>query len=210
MPSYSSFSAEDLIRACVGPESETAWVEFIRRFRPLIAKVALRTARRWEEPPRQLLDDLIQDTYLRLCADNCQLLERFRERHANAIFGFLKVVAASVVHDHYKAERALRRDINQTDVLSDGPGMDPPASGEGSFDAVEKRVRLREIDEALVKLFQGKHLARNRAIFWLHYRDGMTASAIASISWIGLDTKGVESTLRRMTHMIQSHIGADK
>jgi hypothetical protein len=38
----------------------------------------------------------------------------------------------------------------------------------------------------------------------------MTAQAIASIPWIGLNTKGVETTLRRMTQMIQSHIGNDR
>jgi RNA polymerase sigma-70 factor, ECF subfamily len=204
--SYSALSSEDLVKACVGSDSEPAWAEFIRRFQPVIAKVVLRTARRWEEPPRQLLDDLIQDTYLKLCADDCGLLRRFQPRHPDAIFGFLKVVAASIAHDHYKAERARKRDTNQTDALSEQAGPDLPASN-GSLASAEDRVRLREIDEALMKLFKGQHLARNRAIFWLHHRDGMTAAAIASIPWIDLNTKGVESTLRRVTHMIQSHIG---
>ena len=59
------------------------------------------------------------------------------------------------------------------------------------------------------KLYTGKILVRNRAIFWLHHRDGMTAEAIASITWIDLNTKGVETAIRRMTHLIQSHIGTN-
>lgn len=182
-------------------------MEFIRRFRPVIAKVVLRRARRWEEPPQSLLDDLIQNTFLKLCAHNCRLLRRFRLRHPDALLGFLKVVATSVVHDHYKSERAQKRDTYHTDPLSDQGWMDPPATGSGSLADIENQVRLHEIDETLIRLVKGEHLVRNRAIFWLHYRDGMTASAIASIPSIGLNTKGVESTLRRMTQMIQSHIG---
>ncbi len=207
LASYSSLSSEDLVKACVGSDNQAAWAEFIRRFQPVIAKVVLRTARHWEDPPRQLLDDLTQETYLKLCADNCGLLGRFQSRHRDSIFGFMKVVAACVVHDHYKSERARKRDANQTDAINEQGGSDPAATGAGSLSSMEKRVRLREIDEALIRLFQGDHLERNRAIFWLHHRDGMTASAIASIPGMELNTKGVESILRRMTHMIQSHIG---
>ena len=193
-----------------GPEVaafEAAWAEFIRRFQPVIANVVIRTARHWGEPPRHLLDDLVQETYLKLCADDCRLLRQFRSRHDDSIFGFLKVVTASVVRDHFKSERAQKRDTNQTDALADDSGMEPPATrGGGSLAAIENQVRLREIDEAIYKLYKGPAVVRNRAIFWLNHRDGMTASAIASIPGIGLNTKGVESILRRMTDMIQGHI----
>ena len=208
MGSYSSLSSENLVKACVGSDNGAAWAEFVRRFQPLIGKVVLRVARHWEEPAAQLLDDLIQETYLKVCADDCRLLRSFQSRHPDAIFGFLKVVASSVVHDHYKGQRAHKRDTNQTDALSDNDSTSPPATGGGSLDSIEQRVRLKEVDETLMKLFQGKHLVRNRTIFWLHHREGMTAKAIASIPWIALDTKGVESTLRRMTHMIHGHINA--
>jgi hypothetical protein len=75
---------------------------------------------------------------------------------------------------------------------------------------MEDEVALREIDDTIGKLYAGKILVRNRAIFWLHHRDGMTAQAIASIAWIELNTKGVETAIRRMTHLIQSHIGTNQ
>jgi RNA polymerase sigma-70 factor (ECF subfamily) len=205
---YSSFSSEDLVKACVGPDNQAAWTEFVRRFRPMIAKVVLRTTRRWTHPHPHLLDDLIQDTFLKLCADHCALLQRFDSRHQDSIFGFLKVVAASVVHDHFKFERAQKRDAAQTDTISDKSWSDPPRSPSGGSTGMEDRVTLRQIDEALCRLFPGENLVRNRAIFWLHHREGMTASAIASIPSIKLSTKGVETALRRMTLMIQSHIGS--
>ena len=211
MASYSALSSEDLVKACVGSNNEAAWAEFIRRFQPVIAKVVARTARRqWPQAPRHLVDDLVQETYLKLCADDCRLLRQFQSRHRDSIYGFLKVVAASVVLDHFKSEKAQKRDTSHTDALSELTFLDQPASGSGSRLSMEDQVTLREINEILGKLFTGKILVRNRAIFWLHHRDGMTAQAIASIPCIGLNTKGVETVLRRMTHMIQSHIGVHR
>ena len=208
MASYSSFSSEDLLRACVGSDNEAAWTEFVRRFRPVIAKVVLRTTRRWTLPQPHLLDDLIQDSFLKLCADNGLVLRRFQSQHKDAIFGFLKSVAASVVCDHFKFQRAQKRDITLTETLTEKIRIDPPPARGTDSGTMEDKVALRQIDEALGRLFPGDNFTRNRAIFWLHHRDGMTASAIAAIPSIGLNTKGVESTLRRMTLMIQGHIGS--
>jgi len=206
--SYSARS-EDLVKECVGSNNEAAWAEFIRRFQPLIAKVVGRTARRyWPQTPSHLIDDLIQETYLKLCSDECRQLRQFQSRHQDSIYGFLKVVAASVVLDHFKSELARKRDASQTEALSDQTPLNRPSGVNGSRLTMDDMVALREIDEIVGKLYIGQILVRNRAIFWLHNRDGMTAQAIASIPWIGLNTKGVETALRRMTQMIQSHIGA--
>jgi RNA polymerase sigma-70 factor (ECF subfamily) len=208
--SYSARS-EDLVKECVGFNNEAAWAEFIRRFQPLIAKVVGRTSRRyWAQTPSHLLDDLIQETYLKLCSDECRQLRQFQSRHQDSIYGFLKVVAANVVLDHFKSELARKRDASQTETLSDQTPLNRPSGVNGSRLTMDDMVALREIDEIVGKLYIGQILVRNRAIFWLHNRDGMTAQAIASIPWIGLNTKGVETALRRMTQMIQSHIGAHR
>lgn len=204
--SYSSYSSEDLVKACVSSNNEAAWIEFVRRFRPVIAKVVLRTTRRWTQPHSHLLDDLIQETFVRLCADHCAVLRRFQPVHPDSIFGYLKSVAASVVCDHFKFERARKRDVTQTDAISGNVSRELRSSGRSNLNTLENRVILQEIDEAIHRLFRGENFVRNRTIFWLHNREGMTASAIASIPSIGLNTKGVESTLRRMTDVIQSHI----
>jgi RNA polymerase sigma-70 factor (ECF subfamily) len=155
-----------------------------------------------------LLDDLVQETYLKLCADECRQLRQFQSRGEDSIFGFLKVVAASVVLDHFKSELARKRDASQTESLSEQTPIDRPTTAGGSRLSMDDQVALRQIDDIVGKLYVGEILVRNRAILWLHYRHGMTAQAIASIPCIGLNTKGVETQLRRMTLMIQSHIGA--
>ena len=206
MSRYTSWPSEDLVRACAGSRDEAAWEEFIRRFHPVIAGVVLRTARHWGEPPRQLLDDLIQETYLKLCDDHSRLLRSFHSRHHDAIYGFLKVVAANAVHDHFKRDLADKRGAGQTDSISEMDWPDAKATAPATLGPVERRVFLQEIDQALTRLYAGKNQERNRQIFWLHYQQGLSASAIASVPAIGLDIKGVESTIRRMTGMIRSHI----
>src|ERR1700677_3947954 len=77
---YVALSSTELVRACAQTGRPLAWQEFIRRFNPLIAGVAIRTARRWGNFPLSLIDDLVQDTYLKLCADNYKLLRTFEPR----------------------------------------------------------------------------------------------------------------------------------
>lgn len=206
MSRYASLSSEELVAACAGSRDAAAWEEFIRRFHPMIAGVVLRTARHWGDPSRTLLDDLVQDTFLKLCDDDSRLLRSFVSRHEGAIFGFLKVIAANIVRDHFKRDRADKRGAAQTDSISEIEWPEAAAVSHATMSPMELHVLKQEIDEALTRLFPGKNLQRNRDIFWLHYQQGLSASAIASLPSIGLDTKGVESIIRRMICMIRSHI----
>ena len=205
----SSLSAVELVRKCAHSNDAAAWRELVRRFHPVIAAAVLRTARRCCEPPRQLLDDLIQDTYLKLCNNNCRLLRSFQPEHSNSIYGFLQVMAANVVHDHFKAERAGKRGAGRhTESLSERVQSDPQArvTAAGGSGAMERQILLRQVDEVLAHLTASPELKRNRMIFFLYYRQGLTASEIASLPSLQLTTKGVESILARLTHMIRSHI----
>lgn len=205
MVRYSSLSPDDLVKACAGSNNTVLWREFIRRFQPVIATAVLRRARHYGEPSRQTLDDLIQETYLKLCDDDCRLLQSFESRHPDAVFGFLKVVASNVVNDHFKSALAEKRGAGVTEALADG-GPPLPAVVADTSTSMERRILLRQIDDALARVTNGEDLNRNRLIFWLYYRDGLSAGAIASLPYIGLTTKGVESILFRLTRMIRSHM----
>jgi RNA polymerase sigma-70 factor (ECF subfamily) len=176
----------------------------------VIAATVLRTARQWGEPSRAQLDDLIQDTYLKLCEGDCRLLRSFQPRRQDSIYGFLKVVAANVVHDHFKGALAVKRGAVQTIAIGD-PAAEPfkvelKTNLPDSFNAVSQRVQLEHIDRILRLVTAGKDQERKRAIFWLRHRQGLTASEIAAIPSIGLTTEGVESVLMRLSAMIRSHM----
>jgi len=183
------------------------WAEFIRRFHPLISTVVLRTSRQWGEPITSLIDDLTQETYLKLCADNCRLLKNFHSQYPGAIFGFLKVVTANVVHDHFKASRAAKRGAGTFfATLQDSEGNETSlasTSPRSTSSTVEQNILLDQIDRCLVDGVAPSELGRSRRIFWLYYRCGMSARAIAALPNIELTTKGVESTILRMNRLVR-------
>jgi len=200
------FSSTELVRACAGSKDQRAWAEFIRRFQFVIASAVLRTARLWGEPSRLQLDDLIQDTYLKLCENDSRLLRSFQPRQEDSIYGFLKLIAANVVHDHFKAALAAKRGAGQTEALLELVQNDSKTAVTDSFDAVSQRQQLEKIDKVLRLVTAGKDQEKKRAIFWLRHRQGLTASEIASIPSIGLTTAGVESVLMRLAMMIRGHL----
>jgi RNA polymerase sigma-70 factor (ECF subfamily) len=203
---YAKFSSTELVRACAGSKDERAWTEFIQRFQLVIAAAVLRTARRWGELSRPQLEDLIQDTYLKLCENDSRLLRSFQPRQDDSIYGFLKVVAANVVHDHFKSARAAKRGAGQTEAIMEPVQIASKMAGADSFDAVSQRLQLEQVEKVLRQVTAGKDQERKRAIFWLRHRQGLTASEIAAIPSIGLTTEGVESVLMRLAAMIRGHV----
>jgi len=204
---YSSSPLPDLLRACVETRDAAAWQEFIKRFHRLIAGVVLRTCRQYGSAPVELVDDLVQDTYLKLCADRCRLLQEFESRHPEAIYGFLKVVAANVTRDHFKASHSKKRggaaltESADEDSLRRGAAHSIPV-GEN----LERILLIQKVDDCLRAIASGPTSERDRRIFWLHYRAGLPASAIATLPTIQLTTKGVESTLLRLVRQVRQRL----
>jgi RNA polymerase sigma-70 factor (ECF subfamily) len=204
---YSAISPEELIEVCLDQGNGSAWVEFIRRFQPLISRAVLRVANRWGETSPQLVDDLIQETYLKLCADHCRVLQSFRSAHKDGIYGYIKVFTANLVHDHFKALRSKKRGGAAKIEALESPEAErqlTPAVT-SSYEA-ERQIMFREIDTCLRKLGAGATGDRDRRIFWLYYRVGLSATAIATLPNIGLTTKGVESTLLRLTRYVREQL----
>jgi RNA polymerase sigma-70 factor, ECF subfamily len=179
-----------------------AWEEFVRRFRPVIAGTVMRTARRFGVTTPDLIDDLIQETYLKICGHRCRILREFQSQAADAIFGLLKTVAFSVTQDHFKGGLAAKRGAGRQETSLDSYIEGVIAGGEGVPD-VERAILLREIDEHLTGAAEPVTGDRDRQIFWLYYRHGMTARTIALIPGIGLAQKGVESVIQRLTNQVR-------
>ena len=204
---YATLSVEDLLHACTSTGDSSAWEEFIRRFHRHIALVALRTARHWGESSQQTVDDLVQETYLRLCRDNCRVLRGFESRHINAFYGFIKVVTANIVHDHFKSTNYKRlHEIRSEDSNHLG---EREAAALSAWPAHEKSPELstliREIDASIRCGSTDLHYERDRRIFWLYYRLGLSARAIGQLPSIRLGTKGVESTILRLTRHVREY-----
>jgi RNA polymerase sigma-70 factor (ECF subfamily) len=204
-PDYATLAVAKLIEACTGGDS-AAWQEFIRRFHSIIAITASRAARRWSEASPSTIDDLVQETYLKLCADRGRVLQQFRFEHEDAIFGFLKIITINVVNDYFKGLYAHKRGGNAVSGPLDGSethsGTDRPA---GLTDP-ERALMVDRVDACLRDMAPAETRDRDRKIFWLYYRQGMTAKEIASLPYLGLTLKGVESTLHRLIRLVRTHL----
>jgi len=199
-------SAEELIRVCAESNDNAAWDEFVSRFHRPIALSILRTAYRWGAGTQQVLDDLIQETYLKLCANRCRMLHEFALQHPEAILPYIKTIAANIAHDHFKAMHSQKR--GKGEIAQSLEDFEPEGSKakQGSQELIEREVLLREVDHALEACSQGEDQQRDRLIFWLHYQQGMSASAIAALPTIDLTSKGVESVIYRLTRLVRDRI----
>src|SRR5439155_26980905 len=108
----------------------------------------------------------------------------------DAIFGLLKTVAFSVTQDHFKVGWAVKRGAGKQEASLDHY-VEGVIAGRQGLPQIEREILLREIDEYLAGAMEPAAGDRDRQIFWLYYRHGMTASAIALIPGIGLTQKGV-------------------
>jgi RNA polymerase sigma-70 factor (ECF subfamily) len=206
---WTSLSAEELVEACIDTANLAAWEEFVRRFRPVIAGTVMRTVRRFGEHAPQLIDDLIQETYLKVCANHCRILREFKPQAPDAIFGLLKTVAFSVAQDHFRGGVAVKRGAGRREVALETYANSAVAGRDG-LPPAEREILLREIDEQLEAVTDPATRDRDRRIFWLYYRHGMTAHAIAQIPGIGLTQKGVESVIQRLTNHIRTRLAETK
>lgn len=184
--------AVDIVVACLERGDEEAWQAFIRRFQPLIAASVATVLRRSGMHTVAAVDDLVQDTYLRLCRDNFRVLRDFEARHEEAIFGYLKVIAMSVALDYTRSRSTQKRggEVADDDLL-DRTGT--------SATSIEDAAALGEIERFL----EETESERDRTIFWLYYRQGYTARDIAALPGLGLTQKGVESCVYRLTQALR-------
>jgi RNA polymerase sigma-70 factor (ECF subfamily) len=198
-------SPQELLRACLTTGGEPLWNEFVRTFQPMIASVIIKTLRRWGQPDAALVDDLVQETYLKLCANNFRALREIESDYENAVFGFIKVVASNVVQDHYRKSLSQKRGSGKGE--EDLELAHASAVSDSSFsERVEKKAQLGQIDQCL-KAYAGEpNFERDYAIFWLFHRQGLTAKEISELPTIELSVKGVESTLLRLARLIRSEL----
>src|SRR5260370_12056238 len=78
-----------------------------------------------------MVEDLAQETYLKLCADKCRLLLDFAERHPEAaVLGYIKTIAINVTLDCFKSLHSKKRGAGETDQF---PEDVAPQVQNGSF-----------------------------------------------------------------------------
>lgn len=206
MARHSSMSAEELILACAEFSDGAAWEEFVVRFRRPISLSILRIGYQWGGIPQQVVDDLVQETYLKLCSDKCRLLRDFAIQHPEAVTGYIKIIAVNVARDHFKSLHSQKRGAGETSQLLEDVEPQAQSGSLGGQGATEREVLLKEINRCLETCSAGPDQERDCLIFWLHYQQGMSAKAIASLPAVELGPKGVESAILRLTRLVREQV----
>jgi RNA polymerase sigma-70 factor (ECF subfamily) len=203
---YLALSLRDLICLCAGPCDDDAWREFVSRVDRPICLTILRSATLWGAPSRSVVEDLVQTTYLKLWEDNCRRLREFAVEHPDAILAYLKKVAANATHDYFKHQCSQSSGGANAHLSTADVDLQAGHEADGSPQRIDYMLFLQEIDDYLRRGLAGPDVDRDRMIFWLYFRQGMSTKEIASLPTVGLSAKGVGSVLERLKRSIRKQL----
>jgi RNA polymerase sigma-70 factor (ECF subfamily) len=196
---------ERLLEVCLDGAYPDAWNEFVRRFQPVVAAGVGRVARQYGLATPALIEDLVQDVYLRLCKNRCSVLREFRSENPDSLYSFLKVIAANTARDHCKATLALKSGGGKVTAMP--TGMEEWKATHLTRDAADWRLLWSDVDSILSQAGGGGDARRDKTIFGLYYRQGWSARDISLIPAIGLTQKGVEIVLNRLVKFVRARLG---
>jgi RNA polymerase sigma-70 factor, ECF subfamily len=197
--------ANRLARICAYSAQAPEWEQFVRAVSPVVALAARRVSAVWGDSSEGTVSEIMQEVFLKLCEDDRRILRKFDDRGNDSFLKLLRMITASVGTDHFRRMRAEKRGGRSNSVP-----LEPHMSAEDVFDgraeaAVEWPSLIAQLD-GLLMLYPKTVSARDRNLFWLYYRQGLTADAISRIPAIGLSAKGVESALVRLTRLLRETI----
>jgi DNA-directed RNA polymerase specialized sigma24 family protein len=118
------------------------------------------------------------------------VLRNFRGEVPASLHAYLRTIAVSIAIDHFRAEPAPAVSLDDPESPLSIPDNRPARD-------IERRLLLDRIKKCLTA-----QRARDRWIFWLYHRDGMTPQAISSVPSVGLGRSGVETLIYRLTREV--------
>jgi RNA polymerase sigma-70 factor (ECF subfamily) len=196
----------ELAQACAHSADAAEWEEFLCRTTPLASLVAARIARLWmNAPSATLVDDIVQEVYLKLCEQERRILREFEPRGEDSFLGLMRIVTASVANDYFRRLYSAKRGGKVVNSQLSAEPASCPANGDGESNSLQRSVLFAQLDRKL-RDANGAVSQRDRGLFWLYYGQGFTADEIAALPSVGLTGKGVESALRRVVLWLRAAI----
>jgi len=198
-------SDRKLVELCLEYD-EDAVAELMRRYKRMIARTAAKTLSAANlpglRPTIPLLEDLSQDTWTRIMADDRRALRELEWLHEGALRGLLQKTATTATQDHIRKLLSNKRDITKEESLTD-IGMFLPERGNPAANT-EHKILLDELTKCLVNVIRAEaDWVRDVAIFRLFFGYRITASDLARIYQMNL--RKVENTLARLARLAKAH-----
>jgi RNA polymerase sigma-70 factor (ECF subfamily) len=199
-------TVNDLVQACAHSADCAEWEELLRRSEPLVALVVMRVSRLWlSAASPALIDDIVQEVFLKLCEQDRRILRAFKPRGSDSFMGLLRMVAASVANDHFRSLYSVKRGGKVVTSSLQEETLSHSAEHPVEPRKMQQDVLLAQLDKCMRETPDAVS-ERDRVIFWLYYRQGFTAEEIARMGARELTSKGVESALRRATLWVRREI----
>lgn len=196
---YKDIPIQELLERCLLMEDEAAWNEFVNRIMPTIQGVIYNRINRWRTPDAGLVQDLTQDTLIKLFDNNKKALREFVSKHDDSIYAFVKVVASNLVTDYF------RRSGNQTEVpLEDFKKI---LASNTSEKEISRNLRQVEMELRLNKI---KASPKDKKIFFMYFREGYSTREISETPGINLTQKQVEAVLARLIRRLREDEDSEK
>ena len=204
-PKVTPIVANRLARLCAYSAEAPEWEQFVRLVTPVVALAARRVSAVWGDPSTGTVSEIVQEVFLKLCEDDRRILREFEDRGNDSFLKLLRMITASVGTDHFRRMHAEKRGGRSLSVPLEPHMSADEVSDDRATAAVEWPSLIAQLD-GLLMLHPKTVSVRDRNLFWLYYRQGLTADAISRIPAIGLSAKGVESALLRLTRLLRDTI----
>jgi RNA polymerase sigma factor (sigma-70 family) len=196
-----AFTTEALALRCAAGRDEAAWRELVARAQPTVARAVYSVARSWERTDPSLVEDLVQQAFLRLTTQ----IGTFRSQGPSSFLGFVHTIAASAARDHFRVGARRKRSTGAAPAPLDEAQLRaaPPALSS------DEHILIDQIEALVLQSDTGVAVPRDLVVFQLHYRMGMTAAAIASVPALRLGPREVEGTLQRLVRLARQHFAGE-
>lgn len=171
---------------------------FVRASRSSFTSIVRRVAGNFGGCQPHEVEDQLQEIYLKLFVQGPSMLPKMPKDPEQAHV-YLRILAANVCRDLWKAKRADCRSSDRTVPFS---GVEGRLSTLG-LSEVESDLTLQKIYKLLTD-------RRERTVFGLYFRQGFSAAEIAKIKEFGLSVKGVESLIFRITSRLREALRNSK
>jgi RNA polymerase sigma factor (sigma-70 family) len=203
---FSTLSHKRLVRLCSQSSSHPAWNEFYSRFDHYIRLYINKTLRNENINCgcKELGDDLSQEVYLRLIAEDRKALREFKGKADSSFLAYLSVICTNVVREHFRLQRAEKRNGKTLSIdLFLNPEEERHTDNKTILNYLSDlpkaidAVAHRELSDLLDRAIAGPNSKRDKLIFKLYVVDGFSAFQIAGIGRLRAKPSTVESIIRR-------------
>jgi len=202
-------SPPDLVRECGRRMTDPSiWKEFQAQFHQLILRSITRIM--WNRYRKDCLEeacDIAQDVYLRLVKNNGRLLRSFKGETDLSARAFLSMVAVSVVSNHFRSQRAEKKQPAEIISIEDVRQQNRNLPDEASDFDIASILSWIDVERLMESESDHRNAARNVLICKLHYVDQLTVSEIAEFPVFGLNRSAIGTVIQNMREHLRKRMG---